>query len=53
MDSDSSTLRSFIHTALGGTFDHLHYGHKVMLSVGCLLTSDKLTIGVTGILFTN
>lgn len=33
--------------ALGGTFDHLHAGHKILLSMACWITSQKLIIGVT------
>ncbi|SCU86922.1 LANO_0C09582g1_1 [Lachancea nothofagi CBS 11611] len=34
-------------SALGGTFDHLHDGHKILLSVATFLTSQRLIIGVT------
>ncbi|KAH9945877.1 Nucleotidylyl transferase [Epithele typhae] len=34
--------------ALGGTFDHLHAGHKILLSMGAWLARDKLIVGVTG-----
>lgn len=33
--------------ALGGTFDHLHSGHKILLSTAAWLTKDKLIVGVT------
>ena len=33
--------------ALGGTFDHLHSGHKLMLSLASLLTADRLLCGIT------
>lgn len=29
-------------------FDHLHAGHKLLLSASVALTTDKLTIGLTG-----
>lgn len=32
---------------LGGTFDRLHSGHKILLSVALLHCSKKLTVGVT------
>ncbi|KAJ3576659.1 hypothetical protein NP233_g301 [Leucocoprinus birnbaumii] len=34
-------------TVLGGTFDHLHAGHKILLSMAAWITSEKLIIGVT------
>jgi pantetheine-phosphate adenylyltransferase len=33
--------------ALGGTFDHLHAGHKILLTTGAMLCSEKLIVGVT------
>ncbi|KAH9930728.1 Nucleotidylyl transferase [Fomitopsis serialis] len=33
--------------ALGGTFDHLHAGHKILLSMGAWIARDKLIVGVT------
>ncbi|KAK7693749.1 hypothetical protein QCA50_003321 [Cerrena zonata] len=34
-------------TALGGTFDHLHAGHKILLSMAAWITSEKLIVGMT------
>lgn len=34
--------------AVGGTFDHLHAGHKVLLTIGGFLARDRLIIGITG-----
>lgn len=34
--------------AIGGTFDHLHAGHKLMLSVTAMLASEKIICGLTG-----
>jgi len=33
--------------ALGGTFDHLHAGHKILLSMGAWVASEKLIVGIT------
>ena len=32
---------------LGGTFDRLHTGHKVLLSEAVVLARKQLTVGVT------
>lgn len=34
--------------AVGGTFDHLHDGHKILLTTSAFLTKKTLIIGVTG-----
>lgn len=34
--------------ALGGTFDHLHAGHKILLSMAAWIASEKLVVGITG-----
>ncbi|KAH7889630.1 hypothetical protein F5I97DRAFT_1845899 [Phlebopus sp. FC_14] len=33
--------------ALGGTFDHLHAGHKILLSMAAWITEVKLIVGLT------
>jgi len=48
-DASSSKLPpSYPVAALGGTFDHLHAGHKILLSMGAWIAKDKLIVGVTG-----
>lgn len=34
--------------ALGGTFDHLHSGHKILLTMACWLARRRIIVGVTG-----
>lgn len=43
----SGTLNRWTSNCLGGTFDQLHPGHKVLLSIGCILCEKTLTIGLT------
>lgn len=49
--SDNNDLilenKSYDNTIMGGTFDRLHNGHKIMLSEAVLLTRHKLLIGIT------
>ncbi|CAG8576569.1 1509_t:CDS:2 [Ambispora gerdemannii] len=37
----------FDHVAVGGTFDHLHAGHKILLHMSAWITSKRLVCGVT------
>lgn len=43
----NSTFETFESVCLGGTFDRLHLGHKVLLSEAVLHASEKLVVGVT------
>ena len=44
---ESLSFGSFQAVVLGGTFDRLHMGHKVLLSMAAVLTSDYFEIGIT------
>ena len=45
LDWESSTY-VHVHTAcVGGTFDHLHPGHRILLTLASLIC-DRLIIGV-------
>lgn len=35
-------------TAVGGTFDHMHDGHKILLSMTAFAASKNVIVGVTG-----
>lgn len=37
----------FKRVAIGGTFDRLHAGHKLMLSVAAMLASESILCGIT------
>ncbi|TFY67042.1 hypothetical protein EVJ58_g1878 [Rhodofomes roseus] len=45
--SDPTLPPLFPISALGGTFDHLHAGHKILLSMGAWISREKLIVGVT------
>lgn len=40
-------LEAYQHGVMGGTFDRLHVGHKILLSDACLRCSESVTVGVT------
>lgn len=43
-DENDETFEDVI---LGGTFDHLHIGHKILLTEAVLRTTKRLVVGVT------
>lgn len=49
-DLESLNLDQASHpvVCLGGTFDHLHDGHKILLTVAGYIALEKLIVGVTG-----
>lgn len=46
---DESENKLYESVVLGGTFDRLHHGHKILLSTAALQCTKKLTVGVTNI----
>jgi cytidyltransferase-like protein len=40
-------MGKFHKVALGGTFDHLHLGHQILLLRALILAKDELYVGVT------
>lgn len=45
--SSDESHEDISRVCLGGTFDRLHYGHKILLTVGALLAKEHLLVGVT------
>jgi predicted metal-dependent HD superfamily phosphohydrolase/phosphopantetheine adenylyltransferase len=45
--SAAPRFRTYSDVVLGGTFDHLHAGHKIMLTLAALLAEKSLVIGLT------
>ncbi|KAG0239417.1 hypothetical protein BGW41_007681 [Actinomortierella wolfii] len=43
----SVTEGQYKNVALGGTFDHLHAGHKILLSMTAWIASERVVCGVT------
>lgn len=48
ISNPESVYREIPVVAVGGTFDHLHDGHKILLTASAFLTRDTLIVGVTG-----
>jgi len=53
VDPDSPTLpgsdpSTYPVVVLGGSFDHLHAGHKILLSMAAWIADEKVIVGVTG-----
>jgi len=44
---DESLPSLYPVVALGGTFDHLHAGHKILLSMSAWIAGEKVIVGVT------
>lgn len=47
ISTDAASFQIYESVCLGGTFDRLHLGHKVLLSEAVLHASGKLVVGVT------
>ncbi|XP_031548868.1 bifunctional coenzyme A synthase-like [Actinia tenebrosa] len=41
------SLKVYDEVALGGTFDRIHDGHRLLLGVACLLCERKITVGLS------
>jgi phosphopantetheine adenylyltransferase len=44
---DKQKLDLYPNVVLGGTFDRLHSGHKILLTMAALITLERLVVGVT------
>lgn len=46
-NQEGTNLFKFSTTVVAGTFDHLHSGHKLLLTQTALLTKKLIKLGVT------
>jgi pantetheine-phosphate adenylyltransferase len=47
VETDDRQPQSFPCVAVGGTFDHLHDGHKILLSMTAWFATEKVICGIT------
>lgn len=45
--NSADNCQMYKNVVLGGTFDRLHVGHKILLSSAVIRTTDRLVVGVT------
>ncbi len=48
LELGSSAVQQWGHVAVGGTFDRLHAGHRILLAAAALAATEAVYIGVTG-----
>ncbi|XP_072949345.1 bifunctional coenzyme A synthase isoform X2 [Epargyreus clarus] len=48
-DETTEPVKTYEYVALGGTFDKLHNGHKILLSQAALRATKHVTVGVTDV----
>lgn len=46
-EKGEGSLFKYGTTVVAGTFDHLHSGHRLLLTQTALLTKDRMFVGVT------
>lgn len=48
-EGDGEPVKRFSTVAMGGTFDHLHAGHRVLLTMAAWVAERRVIAGITGV----
>lgn len=46
-DLNGACLQTYKEVVLGGTFDHMHSGHRLLLAVASLICEKRITVGLS------
>lgn len=46
-EGESEGLRRYDRVVIGGTFDHIHTGHKILVGIAALLARKQLVTGLS------
>lgn len=47
LDLNGSCLQTYKEVVLGGTFDHMHSGHRLLLAAASLICDKRITVGLS------
>lgn len=47
LDLNGACLQTYKEIVLGGTFDHMHSGHRLLLAVASLICDKRITVGLS------
>lgn len=47
INQECKELKFYSYVTMGGSFDHVHIGHNILLNKAALITNTKLGIGIT------
>lgn len=47
-NGDVCVIEQFEEVCIGGTFDHFHLGHRLLVLSALLVTKNRLVVGLTG-----